>query len=84
MNKKRCAAFFYAFFVCILDFSLTGFMADNSVTDTSQITGLMLEKLKETLGLSNHMNSAPCSLSDSKYTPNTNGIKNGKKHYTYD
>lgn len=53
-------------------------MAENSGTDTSQIIGLVLEKLKETLGLSNHMNSAPCSLSDSKYTPNTNGIKNGE------
>lgn len=59
------------------DFSLTGFMAENSVTTHAQITGLVLEKLKETLALSNLMNVAQCSLTDAKYTPNNNGIKNG-------
>lgn len=66
-----------------LDFSLTGFMAENSVTTHAQITGLVLEKLKETLALSNLMNIAQCSLTDAKYTPNSNGIKNGKAYRCY-
>lgn len=58
-------------------------MAENSVTTHAQITGLVLEKLKETLALSNLMNTAQCSLTDAKYTPNSNGIKNGKTYRCY-
>lgn len=58
-------------------------MAENSVTTHAQITGLVLEKLKKTLALSNLMNTAQCSLTDAKYTPNSNGIKNGKTYRCY-
>ena len=65
-----------------VDFSLAEFMADNSVASPSLITGLVLERLKETLGLSKHMDLPGCSLTDPKYALNTNGIKNGELFIT--
>lgn len=51
-------------------------MKENHITTLNQIKGLALEKLKDELGLSQYLDSPPCSLSSIMYNPNINGIKN--------
>lgn len=57
-------------------------MKVNALSSYDQIKGLMLEKLKESLGLPQYLNSPPCSLSSQKYNPHNQGIKNSKQTYT--
>lgn len=59
-----------------LDFTLGNFMKENALTAFDQIKGLVLDELKESLGLPQYLNNPPCSLSNQKYNPNINGIKN--------
>lgn len=51
-------------------------MKENALTAFDQIKGLVLDELKESLGLPQYLNNPPCSLSNQKYNPNINGIKN--------
>ena len=67
-------------FVIFLDFSLEAYMKQQGLNAVDQLKGLALDKLKEALGLPTYLNDPPCSLTDSKYTPNTNGIKKGNSH----
>lgn len=53
-------------------------MKEQGLNAVDQLKGLALDKLKEALGLPTYLNDPPCSLTDSKYTPNTNGVKKGK------
>ena len=55
-------------------------MKQQGLNAVDQLKGLALDKLKEALGLPTYLNDPPCSLTDSKYTPNTNGIKKGNSH----
>lgn len=58
-------------------------MKEQGLNAVDQLKGLALDKLKEALGLPTYLNDPPCSLTDSKYTPNTNGIKKGKVNSVY-
>eukprot|EP00105_Crassostrea_gigas_P044414 XP_019928562.1 PREDICTED: uncharacterized protein LOC105342368 [Crassostrea gigas] len=58
------------------EFTLGNFMKKNALTAFNQIKGLVLDELKESLGLPQYLNNPPCSLSNQKYNPNINGIKN--------
>lgn len=51
-------------------------MKENALTAFDQIKGLVLDELKESLGLPQYLNKPPCSLSSQKYNPGINGIKN--------
>lgn len=53
-------------------------MKEQGLNAVDQLKGLALDKLKEALGLPTYLNDPPCSLTDSKYTPNANGVKKGK------
>lgn len=64
--------------LCVSDFSLEAYMKEQGLNAVDQLKGLALDKLKEALGLPTYLNDPPCSLTDSKYTPNTNGVKKGK------
>lgn len=59
-----------------LDFTLGNFMKENALTAFDQIKGLVLDELKESLGLPQYLNKPPCSLLSQKYNPGINGIKN--------
>lgn len=65
-----------AFKSFFLEFTLGNFMKKNALTAFDQIKGLVLDELKESLGLPQYLNNPQCSLSNQKYNPNINGIKN--------
>lgn len=64
------------YFYLFIGFTLDSFMKENSMTAFDQIKGLVLDELKESLGLPQYLNDPPCSLSSQMYTPQIKGFKN--------
>lgn len=62
-----------------VDFSLTKFKADNSIT--GEVKGLLLIKLIEDLGISTYLEEDQCGRTLPPYLSSTDGWTNGKFIY---